>query len=114
MAAITRAAHEAGALVVWDLSHSAGAIPVDLNGANADFAIGCGYKFLNGGPGAPAYLFAAARHQAATPVHSGWFGPARPFSFEEDYVPSQDRKSGVWGKGGSVGVDSGGRRIHKT
>lgn len=88
MAQVTRKAHDAGALVVWDLSHSAGAIPVDLNGADADFAIGCGYKFLNGGPGAPAYLFAAARHQVATPVLSGWFGHARPFSFEEDYDPA--------------------------
>ncbi|MBB5706127.1 kynureninase [Sphingopyxis panaciterrulae] len=88
MAQVTRKAHDAGALVIWDLSHSAGAIPVDLGGANADFAIGCGYKFLNGGPGAPAYLFAAARHQAATPVLSGWFGHARPFSFEEDYDPA--------------------------
>lgn len=88
MAAITKRAHEVGALVVWDLSHSAGAIPVDLNGANADFAIGCGYKFLNGGPGAPAYLFAASRHHGATPVLSGWFGHARPFDFEEDYDPA--------------------------
>lgn len=88
MAEITRRAHDVGALVVWDLSHSAGAIDVDLNGANADFAIGCGYKFLNGGPGAPAYLFAAKRHQTATPILSGWFGHARPFSFEEDYDPA--------------------------
>lgn len=88
MAAITKRAHKVGALVVWDLSHSAGAIPVDLNGANADFAVGCGYKYLNGGPGAPAYLFVAARHHAATPVLSGWFGHARPFAFEEDYDPA--------------------------
>ncbi len=88
MTAITKRAHAVGALVVWDLSHSAGAIPVDLNAANADFAIGCGYKFLNGGPGAPAFLFAAARHHAATPVLSGWFGHARPFAFEEDYDPA--------------------------
>lgn len=88
MAEITRRAHDVGALVIWDLSHSAGAIEVDLNGAKADFAIGCGYKFLNGGPGAPAFLFAATRHQAATPVLSGWFGHARPFSFEEDYDPA--------------------------
>ncbi|WEK47894.1 MAG: kynureninase [Candidatus Andeanibacterium colombiense] len=86
MARVTAKAHEKGALVVWDLSHSAGAIPVDLNGANADFAVGCGYKFLNGGPGAPAFLFAARRHHAqARPVLSGWFGHAAPFAFEEDY-----------------------------
>lgn len=85
MAQITRRVQAAGVLAVWDLSHSAGAIPVDLNGAQADFAVGCGYKFLNGGPGAPAYLFAARRHQHAMPVLSGWFGHARPFAFEEDY-----------------------------
>jgi kynureninase len=86
MAEVTRRAHEAGVLVVWDLSHSAGAIPVDLNGAGADFAVGCGYKFLNGGPGAPAYIFAAGRHQAAAmPVLSGWMGHAAPFAFEDGY-----------------------------
>jgi kynureninase len=89
MAATTRLIHEAGALVVWDLSHSAGAIMVDLNGANADFAVGCGYKFLNGGPGAPGYLFAAKRHQNALPVLSGWFGHARPFAFEETYTAAK-------------------------
>ena len=85
MAEVTRRAHAKGVLVVWDLSHSAGAIPVDLNRANADFAVGCGYKFLNGGPGAPAFIFVAKRHQAAAPVLSGWFGHASPFAFEEDY-----------------------------
>lgn len=89
MAEVTARAHSKGALIVWDLSHSAGAIPVDLNGAKADFAVGCGYKFLNGGPGAPAFLFAARRHHAdARPVLSGWFGHAAPFAFEEDYRPS--------------------------
>ena len=88
MAEVTRRAHDKGVLVVWDLSHSAGAIAVDLNGANADFAVGCGYKFLNGGPGAPAFIFVAERHQSATPVLSGWFGHASPFTFEEDYRPA--------------------------
>ncbi|XUU60781.1 kynureninase [Erythrobacter sp. HA6-11] len=85
MAEVTRRAHEVGALVVWDLSHSTGAVEVDLNGANADFAVGCGYKYLNGGPGAPAFLYAAKRHHHAQPILSGWFGHARPFGFEEDY-----------------------------
>ncbi len=85
MGEVARRAHEVGALVVWDLSHSAGAIEVDLDGANADFAVGCGYKFLNGGPGAPAYIYVAERHLGAEPVLSGWFGHARPFDFEEDY-----------------------------
>ncbi len=88
MAEVTRRAHAAGALVVWDLSHSAGAIEVDLNGANADFAVGCGYKFLNGGPGAPAYLYAAKRHHHAQPVLSGWFGHARPFDFDGQFEPA--------------------------
>ena len=85
MREVTRKAHEAGVLVVWDLSHSAGAIEVDLTDANADFAVGCGYKFLNGGPGAPAYLYAAKRHHGAHPVLSGWFGHARPFDFEGQF-----------------------------
>ena len=89
MAEVTRRAHEKGVLVVWDLSHSAGAIEVDLNGAKADFAVGCGYKFLNGGPGAPAFIFVAERHQSATPVLSGWFGHASPFTFEENYRPAE-------------------------
>ena len=89
MAEVTRRAHAKGVLVVWDLSHSAGAIEVDLNGANADFAVGCGYKYLNGGPGAPAFLFAARRHHQARPVLSGWFGHASPFTFEEDYRPAE-------------------------
>ena len=88
MAEVTRRAHAKGALVVWDLSHSAGAIAVDLNGAGADFAVGCGYKFLNGGPGAPGFLFVATRHHTATPILSGWFGHASPFAFEEDYRPA--------------------------
>ncbi len=88
MAETTARIQHAGALAIWDLSHSAGAIPVDLNAANADFAIGCGYKFLNGGPGAPAYIFVAERLHAAVPVLSGWFGHAKPFDFEEDYRPA--------------------------
>lgn len=86
MEATTRLAHGRGAAMVWDLSHSAGAIPVELNRAHADFAVGCGYKFLNGGPGAPGYLYVARRHQgAALPALSGWFGHTRPFDFEDDY-----------------------------
>ena len=89
MAAMTVLAHAAGALTVWDLAHSAGALPVDLNGAGADFAIGCGYKFLNGGPGSPAFVWAHPRHADRfwQPL-SGWMGHAAPFTFQPGYQPA--------------------------
>jgi kynureninase len=91
MAALTKAAHDAGALVLWDLSHSTGAMPVDVVASGADFAVGCGYKYLCGGPGAPAFAFVAERHQAdlAQPL-TGWFGHAAPFEFSDDYAPAPD------------------------
>src|SRR3546814_4688112 len=86
MARLTARAHVAGALTVWDLAHSAGALPVDLAGTNADFAAGCTYKYLNGGPGAPAVIYVAPRHAAvARPALSGWMGHAAPFAFDLDY-----------------------------
>ncbi len=89
MAAVTAAAHAAGALVVWDLAHSAGAVPVDLRGAKADFSIGCGYKYLNGGPGAPAFVWVNPAHAERfwQPL-SGWWGHAKPFEFTPDYQPA--------------------------
>jgi kynureninase len=90
MAAVTALAHEAGAVAIWDLAHSAGAFPVDLDGAKVDFAVGCGYKYLNGGPGAPAFLFVAREHQARfiQPL-SGWMGHSDPFAFATEYQPAQ-------------------------
>ncbi len=89
MAALTQRATAVGALTIWDLAHSAGAFPVALNTCQADFAIGCGYKYLNGGPGAPAFLFVAKKHQeAALPALSGWMGHAQPFAFTPEYAPA--------------------------
>ena len=88
MAAVTKTAHEKGVLVVWDLSHSAGAVTLALSEAGADFAVGCGYKYLNGGPGAPAFIYAAERHHGAMaqPL-SGWFGHKCPFDFVDTFEP---------------------------
>ena len=107
MVELTRAAHDAGALVLWDLSHSGGALPVDLNACDADFAVGCGYKYLNGGPGAPAYAFVAERHiEAIQQPLSGWMGHAKPFAFSDDYAPAPGIERLLCGTPGILGLSA--------
>lgn len=96
-AAVTEAAHRHGALVLWDLSHAVGAVPVELDGIGADLAVGCTYKYLNGGPGAPAFAYRAARHaDRHQPLH-GWFGQADQFALSDAYVPAADARQLVVG-----------------
>lgn len=113
MASITRVAHDAGALVLWDLSHSVGVVPVDLHGSGADLAVGCTYKYLNGGPGAPAFLFVARELQEklAQPIQ-GWWGQENMFGFDLDYRPAAGMARFATGTmpilsliGADVGVD---------
>ncbi|WP_227284756.1 kynureninase [Boseongicola sp. H5] len=89
MAELTRRAHDAGAVMIWDLAHSAGALPVDLTGSHCEFAVGCSYKYLNGGPGAPAFIYVRPDiMDQVRPALSGWMGHDAPFAFDLDYRPA--------------------------
>ncbi len=106
MREVNTAAHKAGALVIWDLSHSAGAIPVYLDDTEADFAVGCGYKYLNGGPGAPAFVYVAHQHQQVEQPLAGWMGHANPFDFSRDYEPAADIRRFSSGTPGIIGLSA--------
>ncbi|CAE6809064.1 kynureninase [Paraburkholderia haematera] len=105
MEAITRRAHEVGALIVWDLCHSVGAMPIHLNRSQVDFAVGCGYKYLNGGPGAPSFVFVARRHlDSVQQPLTGWHGHARPFDFTHEYVPHSGIERMLTGTAPQIGI----------
>lgn len=102
---VTALAHKHDILTLWDLAHSAGAFPVELDDAHVDFAVGCTYKYLNGGPGSPAFIYVAERHQQRykQPL-AGWMGHAAPFAFEPDYQPAQSIKQNLSGTPGVIGM----------
>ena len=105
MQAVTDTVHAQGALMLWDLAHSAGAFPVALDECNVDFAVGCTYKYLNGGPGSPAFIYVAARHQQdyQQPL-SGWMGHAEPFAFSPEYAPADNIRQNLAGTPGILGM----------